>query len=186
MEQTQPQESASSYYNKYRKRSFFISRVTVLTSMLVLIITLGINVSLLTSNQKNTVTSHADTVSNPAKILPTLPSGCIYQQIKGGLAVICPTPTPTIAIPINVVLPQMPPQCTITTTTGGNEVHCTTLIPIPTVAVILPLTCVGTNKLDTVSCNVNNQIVPVPLPSLPGGCLYEQIVKKYYVECKSE
>jgi hypothetical protein len=185
MEPTQ-QQSASSYYNKYRKRSFFLSRVTVLTSMVVLIITLGINISLLNSNTKTSVTSHADTPSNPAKLLPTLPAGCIYQQTKGGLAVVCPTPTPTIAVPINIALPQLPPQCTLSTATNGSEIHCTTLVPIPTIAVTLPATCEVTNQLNTVSCNVNNQVVPVPLPSLPGGCLYEQLAKKYYVACKSE
>ena len=185
MEPTQ-QQSASSYYNKYRKRSFFLSRVTVLTSMVVLIITLGINISLLNSNTKTTVTSHADTPSNPTKLLPTLPAGCIYQQTKGGLAVVCPTPTPTIAVPINIALPQLPPQCTLSTATGGSEIHCTALVPIPTVAVTLPATCEITNQLNTVSCNVNNQIVPVPLPALPGGCMYEQLAKKYYVMCKSK
>src|SRR5581483_10616692 len=90
------QQSASSYYNKYRKRSFFLSRLTVLTSMVILIITLGINISLLTSHEKSTATTHADTPQNPAQILPTLPAGCVYQQTQKGLAVVCPTPTSAV------------------------------------------------------------------------------------------
>ncbi len=156
--------------------------------MLVLIITLGINISLLTSNSKNTVTSHADTQSDPTKLLPTLPAGCDYQQTKKGLTVVCPTPTPTAGptVPINVELPQLPPQCTLTTTSTGSEVHCTANVLIHTVPVTLPPTCTVTNQINTVTCTVNNQIVPVVLPSLPGGCSYELLAKKYYVACKSE
>jgi hypothetical protein len=190
VQQTQSlqQQSASDYYNKYRKRSFFLSRLTVISSMAVLILALGINISLLYSHSQNTITSHAAEAQNPQTILPSLPAGCEYQQIKGGLKVVCPTPTPTIAVtvPINVALPQLPPQCTISTTTTGSAVHCTTAIPIPTVAVTLPTTCSVTSQTNTLSCNDNNKIVPVPLPSLPSGCSYALTQGKYYVVCKSE
>src|SRR5579864_2926042 len=118
------QESASAYYNKYRKRRFFFSRLTVLTSMLVLIITLGINISLLYSHDNSTTQSNAAGHENPQKLLPSLPIGCSYQQTTKGLSVVCPTPTPTetaSAVSINVALPQLPPQCILESSSGGSK-----------------------------------------------------------------
>jgi hypothetical protein len=179
------QESASAYYNKYRKRRFFFSRLTVLTSMLVLIVALGINISLLYSNDNSTIKSNAAAPENPQKILPKLPSGCIYQQTKKGLAVACPTPTPTpmAAVPINVALPQLPPQCTLESSTTGSKVSCTAIVPIPTIPVTLPTTCQVASQSANVVCNENNEAVPVPLPSLPTGCSYKLVLNKYYVAC---
>src|SRR6185437_16930427 len=103
----QPQQSASDYYNKYKKRSFFLSRITVLSSMVVLIVALGINISLLYSHSTSTVASHAASSENSTTNLPSLPAGCDYQQVKGGFVVVCPTatPTPGPTVPINVALP---------------------------------------------------------------------------------
>src|SRR5215469_10300629 len=111
----QPQQSASDYYNKYRKRSFFLSRITVLSSMVVLVLALGINISLLYSHSANTIASHAAGHENPQTSLPSLSAGCEYQQVKGGFVVACPTatPTPAVTVPINVAIPQLPPQCNI-------------------------------------------------------------------------
>lgn len=178
------QESASTYYNKYRKRRFFFSRLTVLTSMLVLIITLGINISLLYSHDKSTVTSHAAMEQNTQQLLPKLPKGCIYQKSTNGLEVVCPTPTPTIAmVPINVALPQLPPQCSLESSTKGSIITCTKIVPIPTVAVTLPLSCQTASQSATVNCYENNKLMPVPLPSLPDGCMYKLFANKYYVVC---
>lgn len=184
---TQSQQSASDYYNKYKKRSFFLSRITVLSSMLVLIIALGVNISLLYSHTQNTATTHAAEPENPQANLPSLPVGCEYQQIKGGLKVVCPTPTPTLAasVPINVALPQLPPQCNLSSTSTGSEIHCTSAVPIPTIAVTLPQTCEVTTQPNTLSCSDNNKIVAVPLPSLPGGCSYILKANQYYVSCEA-
>src|ERR1700722_5425663 len=182
----QPQQSASDYYNKYRKRSFFLSRITVFTSMAVLIVALVVNISLLYSQEKNTTVTHADTPVNQTQLLPSLPVGCAYEQMKKGLAVVCPTPTPiptltatTSAVPINVALPALPPQCTIETSSQGNNLHCTAIVPIPTIAVTSPSTCQTGNQTNMLSCTVNSKIVPVPLPSLPGGCSYQEVTNKY-------
>ncbi len=188
-----PQQSASDYYNKYRKRSFFLSRLTVFTSMAVLIVALVVNISLLYSQEKSTATTHADTPTNQTQLLPSLPVGCSYQQMKKGLAVVCPTPTaiPTLtatasAVPINVALPALPPQCTIEASSTGSQLHCTAIVPIPTVAVTLPPTCETGNQTNMLSCTVNSKAVPVPLPSLPGGCSYTLRANQYYVVCEAK
>lgn len=180
------QESASAYYNKYRKRRFFFSRLTVLTSMLVLIVTLGINISLLNSHDTSTIKSNAAGPENPQKLLPKLITGCAYLQTKSGLTVICPTPTLTQTEPINVTLPQLPPECTLESSSAGSKVNCTTRVPIPTVPVILPATCQIASQSANVVCNENNEPVAVPLPSLPGGCSYELVLNKYYVACEAK
>lgn len=182
------QESASTYYNNYRKRRFFFSRLTVLTSMLVLVIALGINISLLYSHDNSTLSSHAAEPENPQKLLPSLPAGCSYQQTTKGLAVVCPTPTSTInpAIPINVALPQFPPQCTLESSSTGSKVSCSAIVPIPTTPVILPAICEAASQSAGAVCNENNQQITVPLPSLPGGCSYEFVLNRYYVVCKAE
>lgn len=180
------QESASAYYNKYRKRRFLFSRLTVLTSMLVLIIALGINISLLYSHQNSTIESHAATDQNPKKLLPQLPSGCLYQQTTKGLAVVCPTPTSSSTTPINVALPQLPPQCTLESSSIGSKISCTTIALIPTVPITLPTTCQIASQSANVTCIQNNQQVTVPLPSLPEGCSYQSVLNKYYVVCEAK
>jgi len=181
-----PQESASAYYNSSRKRSFFLSRLTVFASMFVLLVVLTINISLLYSNDKSTISSHAAEPVNPIKLLPSLAQGCSYQKIKGELTVACATPTPTITVPINVILPQLPPQCSLETTANGNKIHCNTIVPIPTVPVTLPSTCQATNQTNKVSCTEDNQTVVAPLPSIPAGCSYQMREDKYFVQCQSE
>lgn len=184
------QESASAYYNKYRKRRFFFSRLTVLTSMLVLIVTLGINITLLYSHDNSTIKSNASGHENPQKLLPSLPAGCDYKQTSKGLIVVCPTPTPNAsasasAVPINVALPQLPPQCTLESSSGGNKIYCTTAVLIPTVPVTLPTSCQIASQSATITCTMNNKPVAASLPSLPGGCTYTIKTNNYYVVCSS-
>ncbi|HWY79121.1 MAG TPA: hypothetical protein VNW29_02065 [Candidatus Sulfotelmatobacter sp.] len=184
MESTQ---TASEYYNKTRKRSFLFSRLTVITSMFLLVIALTINILALNAHDNATAKSHAATAENQQKLLPSLPTGCMYQQVRGGFIVVCPTPTLTSTVSINVVLPKLPPQCNLETATRGNTIHCATPnTPIPTVAVTLPTTCVTTAHPKEVSCkNKVNQDITVPLPSLPIGCGYTLEANNYYVVCKS-
>lgn len=180
------QESASTYYNKYRKMRFFFSRLTVLTSMIVLIITLVINISLLYSHDKNTITTHAATEQNIQQVLPKLPVGCLYKKTNKNYEVECPTPTPAVdPISINVPLPALPPQCTLESSTSGSKIYCTLPVPIPSVAVTLPSTCQTASQSASVSCIENNKQVLVPLPSLPESCQYKLLYGKNYVECEA-
>jgi hypothetical protein len=185
-QQGEAQESAVAYYNKNRKRSFLFSRITVIASMFILIIALGVNIYALNSQGQGTYKSNAATQENQTKILPKIPNGCRYQQIPGGLTVVCPSVAPTSAAsPISVVLPQLPPQCSLETTASGSAVACSSPnVPIPTEPVTLPKTCTIANQPDTVSCRKNsNQIQSVPLPSLPKGCTYSLLGDNYYVSC---
>src|SRR6266404_93516 len=167
------QQSAAEYYKKHRKRSFF-SRLTIISSMAILLVVLAINISALYSQDKNTLSSNASTPENVEKLLPSLPAGCVYNHVNGKVKVDCPkaTPTLTTVIPLNVALPELPPQCNLVTSINGSTIHCTTgHAPIPTVPVVLPPTCSTTNQPDAVTCkNTRNQSVTVPLPSLPAGC----------------
>jgi hypothetical protein len=179
-------ESIADYYNKSRKRSFFLSRLTVITSMFVLLIVLTINISLFYSNQKSTTQTHAAENENSTKLLPSLAQGCSYQQVNGKVTIVCNTPTPTVSVPINIVLPQLPQQCSIETTTDGNKITCTTIVPIPTVAVTLPPMCKTANQADKVTCTENARTVTVPLPSIPEGCSYTLHNGENFVICQAE
>lgn len=181
------QETAASYYSRTRKRSFFYTRITVIASMFVLVIALIINIVALNTQGDSTTQSKAAGHENIQALLPTLPAGCYYQQTTKGLLVACPTPTPTgtASAPVNIALPQLPPQCTLTTSTNGSTITCTpSHPPIPTVAVTLPQTCVATNELNKVTCrNALGQMITAPLPSLPRGCSYQKVKDNYYVVC---
>jgi hypothetical protein len=93
---------------------------------------------------------------------------------------------PGASVPINVALPQLPPQCNLSSTSTGSEVHCTSAVPIPTIAVTIPQNCEVTTQPNILSCNDNKKIVPVPLPSLPGGCSYQFAKNQYYVVCQTK
>lgn len=180
-------QSAVAYYNKNRKRSFLFSRITVVFSMFILVVALGINIFSFYSQDTQTTQTHASTPENQKKLLPSLPAGCGYKEIKGGMTVVCPSAQPTVAsVTINVVLPQLPHQCGYETSTRGNIIHCTdSTTPIPTVPVTLPATCVATNQHYVVICKSDKENELVPLPSLPGGCSYALVQNNYYVVCKS-
>jgi hypothetical protein len=186
MEPNQNQtQSANAYYSNNRKRSFFYSRVTVVTSMVVLVAALGINVYAL-YNQQTTTQSRASQPVVQKNLLPPLPTGCEYQQTDNGLAVVCGSPTPAqAAVALNVQLPQLPPQCSVQTSTKGNKIICTTShAPIPTVPVTLPANCTPSGTT-TVSCTQpNNQKATISLPALPEGCSYEASGSGYFVVCK--
>ncbi|MGH7203978.1 MAG: hypothetical protein ACREHC_06040 [Candidatus Levyibacteriota bacterium] len=179
-------QSAQAYYNKTRKRSFFFSRIGIVISMTVLVIALAINISVLYSQDRTNLQSHASTPPT-TKDLPVLPKGCDYQQANKGFKVVCATtaPTPTVTANINVQLPQLPPQCSLQTSNGGNKVQCSKAVPIPTVAVTLPPSCTATQQVNTISCQQKGEHVLTPLPSLPGGCVYKQVGNAYFVSCTS-
>lgn len=180
----QSSQSAETYYNQKRKRSFFYSRVTVFVSMIVLVGVLAFNVNSLYNDP--TVTQSRASEQPNTNNLPKLPKGCEYKPVNNGFEVVCTTPTPE-ATPetsgINVQLPKLPPQCSIEALEGGNRVVCTTGVPIPTAAVTLPANCIATAQANTVSCVKNNKNVQTPLPSLPGGCSYKQVGQNYFVVC---
>src|SRR6266568_1571449 len=181
------QQSAAEYYKKHRKRSFF-SRLTIISSMTILLVVLSINVSALYSQDKSTISSNASTPENVEKNLPSLPAGCVYQHIQGKVKVDCPKTAPTIVstVPIDVQLPKLPPECSFETSTNGSKITCSShTTPIPTVPVILPPTCVISYQQDSVACkNSSNQKVTVHLPSLPEGCSYSLVANNYYVTCQ--
>jgi len=154
-------EPLSSYYNLSRKRSFFLSRFFVLTSLLILVIGLVVNISFLYSQQRTNTNSRAAS-SNPQSTLPSLPAGCEYQQSGDNFKVVCPSITPAQhIIPINSItieLPKLPSQCSYETTTQGYVLTCISpKPPIPTVA----------------------------LPSLPEGCNYKKIGENYSIDCNT-
>ncbi len=184
----QTQQSAESYYNNNHKHSFQLSRATLIGSMCILLIALTFNVLALYSQNPNTLQSHAAGIKTE-QVMPQLPSGCTYQHINGGMAVVCPqaTPTPMPPVSINIALPKLPPSCNWQTTVNGNKVTCQgALVPIPTVAVTLPAQCSATDQNNVVSCkNTANQNVTVPLPSLPEGCVYALLGGQYYVACSA-
>lgn len=183
------QETASEHYNASGKRTFLFSRITVMVAMIVLVLTLGINIVVLTSTHNNTIKSNAYSPANPEKNLPSLPAGCSYQQAKKGLAVVCPTatPTPIATVPINVTLPKLPPQCTLETSQSGSIIHCSTpQTSIPTVPVTLPTNCVTTPQATIAACkDTEGKFIAVPLPALPGGCSYTLQSTKDYVACEA-
>jgi hypothetical protein len=180
------QQTAAEYYKRHRKRSLF-SRITILSSMTILLIVLAVNISILYSQDTSTVKSNASTHENIEQMLPSLPAGCQYQHVGNNVIVDCPKASPTAAvkIPINVVLPELPPQCSFVSSTDGSAIQCTAShIPIPTVPVNLPSTCTVEKEPNTVTCtNGNNQTVTVSLPKIPDGCSYFLGANKYYVVC---
>jgi len=182
----QPQSSAVTYYNTDRKRSFLFSRIMIITSMTILVVTLGINIFSLVSPNTATLKSNAFSTENPTKNLPILPHGCLYQQTQKSLIVICPTPTPMNTTPINIELPKLPPQCSMQTSASGSAIQCTSPHdPIPTIAVALPINCIATPQVNIFACkNSEGKIIAVPLPSLPAVCSYTQQENKDYVTCE--
>ena len=189
--QTPPQEeapqTAATYYNKNRKRSFLFTRITVMTSMLVLVIALAINISVLSSQEKTSTQSRASVPQTDKSNLPSLAAGCEYQKVKDGFTVVCPTPTQIASVPIDIVLPKLPPECSLQTSTTGNKIQCATPHgPIPTVPVVLPISCTITNQPNVVQCTEGTKKpVMVIMPTLPEGCVYTLVANKYYVDCRS-
>jgi hypothetical protein len=183
------QQSAADYYKKHRKHTLF-SRFTIISSMAILLIVLAINISALYSQEKSTTSSHASTPENVEKFLPSLPAGCVYLHENGKVKINCPKEKPTTAasVPINVALPELPPQCSLVTSTSGSVIHCSTVHPpIPTVPVTLPTTCIGVTPDKTVICkNAQGQNETIPLPSLPEGCSYSLVSNQYYVVCEAK
>lgn len=185
-------DSATNYYNNNRKRSFFLSRIFVIVSMLVLVVTLGINISVLYSQQRTSTTSQAASVSKPSD-LPTLPKGCEYQSKGKGVVVVCPTESPKVTgtteaneqFPINVRLPKLPAQCDYIDSAAGIALQCGSPKPVvPTVAVSEITSCVPGATKDTLDCSdAQSKKVVVALPSLPQGCVYKLVATKYFVDC---
>jgi hypothetical protein len=184
-----PQQTAADYYKKHRKHSI-LSRITILSSMAILLIVLALNVSTLYSQDQSTTTTHASTPENIEKLLPSLPQGCHYFHVNNTVKVDCPkaTPTAAITIPINVALPQLPPQCNFVTSPNGSSVQCTqSHTPIPTVTVNLPATCTPAHEPDTVTCtDKNKQTLSIQLPKIPDGCSYVLQANTYYVVCEAK
>ncbi len=185
---------AQNYYNSSRKRSFFFSRLFVISSMLVLLIALMVNISFLYSQERTSTTSQASS-QNAQKFLPSLPAGCEYEQIGKGFKINCPQISPTLAaklantatFPVDIELPNLPAQCKYQTSNGGFAVKCASpLPPVPTVAVNISPSCLATLEggPNTLACkDANNQTVQVTLPALPKGCEYKQITGMFYVDC---
>lgn len=146
-------QSASTYYNKDRKRSFLFSRIAVITSMLVLVVALMLNLSLLNSPERSDTRSQASTNALTQDDLPPLPDGCVYQQLKDGPVVVCSTPTPENAA----------------SASAATYTSC------------IPATAIGRTAL--ICTDTNGQSVTVPLPSLPGGCTYQQTGETYSIAC---
>lgn len=188
-QQLQPAGTATDYYNKKRKRSFLLSRVTVFFSLAILVIALGVNLYALAAPNNSTIQSHAYQ-ANPRKNLPSLPAGCLYQQKAQGFAVVCPTGAPanTTSFPAGVVLPKLPPECNYQASASGSMIQCTTPhAPIPTSPVTAPANCITTPQANIMACKNNqDKIIAVPLPSLPGGCTYIQKANKDYISCKAK
>lgn len=188
-EKDQIQESAVSYYSKNRKRSFLFTRITVVASMCILVIALGVNIYALSSQNQGTGKTNAATKENPVKLLPKIPAGCKYQQLSGGLTVVCPTAAPAseATSPINVVLPQLPPQCRLESMANGSAVQCSSpSIPIPTAQVPLPKSCTIATRPDAFTCLKNGTQETVSFPSLPKGCEYNLVEGNYYVACNAD
>jgi hypothetical protein len=187
-------DSAQHYYNAARKRSFFYSRLFVILSMFILIIGLSFNLSLLYSNQKTTVASHAATKDSDGT-LPKLPSNCLYTTVNNKVEIVCPSPTPSPVdekharsnYPIAITLPQLPAACYYQTTNAGYAISCAnpqTIIP-PT-QVPLPGGCapskIASDK--SISCTDKaNKNVLVPLPELPQGCNYNTSQTGVFIAC---
>lgn len=182
------QQTAADYYKKHRKHSF-LSRITIISSMGILLIVLALNISTLYS-QEQTTTTHASTGENVEALLPSLPPGCHYSHGNNKITVACAQATPTLAvtIPITVALPQLPPQCSFVTSPGGSTIHCAAAhTPIPTVSVTLPTTCSIAQKPNTITCiGENQQKVSVQLPTIPDGCSYVLQGDAYYVVCEAK
>jgi hypothetical protein len=183
------QQTAAEYYKIHRKRSL-LARVTIISSLAVLLLVLGVNMFALYSQDQSTIKTNASTPENIEKLLPSLPHGCEYQHLNGKVKVDCPkdTPTPAISVPINVDLPQLPSGCSFVTSANGSAVQCSAAhTPIPTIPVNLPATCTLAKEPDTVTCSYgNNQTVTLPLPKLPDGCSYFLGANNYYVVCEAK
>lgn len=149
-------ETATSYYNDKRKRSFFLSRIFVIVSMVVLVAALGVNISVLYQQQRTSTTSEASSANKQAN-LPDLPKGCEYQSKGKGVIVVCPTATPEAI-----------------------------QSAAPTVSSKSYTSCVPGSQKDTLSCvDEKNQTEVVPLPSLPAGCLYKLTGRNYIIDCNA-
>ncbi len=179
------QQSAADYYQKHRKHSMF-SRITIISSMAILLIVLAFNINALYAQDKSTNQSHASTPQDIESMLPSLPAGCQYEHAGEKFKVTCQaTPTISITANINVTLPELPPQCSFVTSIFGPKVECApTHAPIPTVPVALPTNCTIAKEPQTVTCSTaSNQTEKDPLPNLPDGCSYRLVANQYYVEC---
>lgn len=190
------QQTAAEYYKHHRKSSLF-SRITILSSMAILVLVLAINILVLYSQDAGSIKSNASTPQNVENLLPSLPAGCQYQHVGDNVKVYCQkaapganvnsaAPTSAVSIPLNVALPQLPSGCSILTSANGSSVQCTgAQVPIPTAPVNLPATCTVANEPNTVTCTYgNNQTATIPLPKLPDGCSYFLGAGKYYVVCE--
>jgi hypothetical protein len=184
------QQTAASYYNKHRKRSFLLSRIIVGVSMVVLVVALAINIAALSTQDNSTTQSHASSPQDIKKYLPSLPAGCKYKQTTHGMTVTCPTAVPTqiVNIPIKIALPQLPPQCQFATSPNGDEIQCSpSASPIPTVPVQIPTNCTPSDRANTLVCtDTNNSTFNFPLPSLPKGCAYQKLETNYFVVCQAK
>ena len=183
------QQTAADYYKKHRKHSV-LSRITILSSMAILLVVLALNVSSLYSQDQSTATTHAATHENVENLLPSLPQGCRYIHVNNNITVECPQITPTIAltVPINVALPQLPPQCNFVISPSSSAIQCTdSHTPIPTVPVNLPATCTITKEPNMVTCtDENKQTITMQLPKIPDGCSYVLQGNTYYVVCEAK
>ncbi|MBA3723921.1 MAG: hypothetical protein H0W89_03420 [Candidatus Levybacteria bacterium] len=190
----QSQETATSYYNHSRKRSFFFSRLIVIFSMLILVIALGINITVLYSEERTSATTRASAGDSQSN-LPALPKGCEYQSKEKGVIVVCPTATPELSptlaanpkFPISVELPELPAPCDYEASGDGLAVTCTSAAAvIPTVPVRTLTSCIAGTEKDTLICHeASNEKVLVPLPPLPKGCEYQLVAKNYFISCKA-
>lgn len=174
-------QSAQDYYNHGRRRSFFFSRLFVMFSMVILLIVLGINVSILSSQNTNT-SSHASSDEETMRALPSPPAGCEYHKVNGALSILCSTPTPKKDtqndFSLVISLPELPLGCHFQTTQRGYKLSCAqSQSSINPSVVTLPGFChLVTNLQDksVVCTNPSGQTQNVPLPPLPQGCDYQR------------
>ena len=181
-------ESAQSYYNTKRKKSFLFSRMFVFVSMFLLLIALGINIALLNTHQRTTTSTQAAGIAATTS-LPVLPTGCIYESNTNKVTVRCDGPTVAPSLdktpnengkmyPIDIPLPALAEGCQYLTTNDGYIVACENqTITIPETMVTPPLGCKVTKTGETtLSCSkVNQKETKVPLPPLPQGCNYKTV-----------
>ena len=79
-------------------------------------------------------------------------------------------------------LPQLPEGCEYQQVQDGKIVVCMTPTPI-TMTETSYQTCRITSET-TIECVDNGESIQMPLPTLPGGCRYEQSGTTYTVTCE--
>lgn len=191
-----PIDSAQHYYNEARRKSFFYSRVFVIVSMLVLLVGLGVNITLLNTQQRTSTSSQAASNNNQDN-LPSLPAGCEYHTQNKNVTIACTTPSPSAAFalspapsyPLSIDLPALPSQCKYQTSHKGYKVACQSLqTPIQTAVVSLPSGCVpfydATNFLAQCT-QQNGSKIKVNLPQLPEGCVYNRGESAFTITCNA-